>query len=453
MIDDRDLGIQTRTPLVGKIAEILGIIIYILFLNPVSFFLTDLLWIILSALVISHTLREQMQRGFIGVVIVIFLILVAIVWGAMLNSFLMGWFNRLVFGRPIFGNVGGADRVSFFTGLRASRLLHIEYDEADRDLAREFDRLDMDVTEYLLHKNYREFINKRFGSDPDKLAEAEGEWKEVWENKLLNMGLPDYTLRDAFDLDNIAYRVVPLKLTASASLISPLLKYFQLVMIFMVARVLNFDSPIITAVQVAVFVTLILSILWYIYHSYRISELEFAGNYENLPTDVQEHFADRFEPFLGKSLALRRVTVDKEYYGLVRSYQLRHILITALNTILMLVWVGLLLLIALITRSIDREYVFTWYRDLSLGILLIPLIFYVGFYLVSIFVQSFRSFLAAVVAGAVSAVLPFGITYLVTGEFEFNDINSAISSIVAGLGVAIATLIVTNMTNALSGEG
>jgi hypothetical protein len=365
----------------------------------------------------------------------------------------MGWFNRLVFGRPIFGKIGGADRVSFYTSLRASRLLHIEFDESDRGLAREFNRLDMDVTRYLLHQNYRAFINKHFAGNPEALAEAEGEWEDVWEKKLLNMGLADYKLRDAFDLDNIAYRVVPLKLTASASLISPLLKFFQLAMLYMVARVLNGESQIITAVQVAVFVSLILSILWYIYHSYRISELEFAGNYENLPADVQEHFSERFEPFLGKSLALRRVTVDKEYYGLVRSYQMRHILITALNTLLMLVWIGLLALIGLFTPSIDQSYVLTWYRDLSLGILLIPLIFYVGFYLVSIFVQSFRSFLSAVVAGAVSAVLPFGITYLVTGEFEFDDINSAISSIVAGLGVAIATLIVTNMTSALSDEG
>jgi hypothetical protein len=452
MIDDRELGIQPNTPLVGKIAEILGIIIYLLFLNPVAFFLTDLLWIVLSALVISHTLREQLQRGLWGFLIVVALVLVAVVWGAMLNAFLMGWFNRLVFGRPIFGRVGGADRVSFYTSLRASRLLHIEIDEADRDLAREFNRLDMDVTKYLLHQNYRAFINKRFAGNPEALAEAEGGWEDVWDKKLLNMGLPDYKLREAFGLDNIAYRVVPLKLTASASLISPLLKFFQLAMIYMVARVLNADSPIITAAQVAVFVTLILSILWNIYHSYRVSELEFAGNYESLPPDVQEHFADRFEPFLGKSLPLRRVTVDKEYYGLVRSYQMRHILITALNTILMLLWVGLLLLIALLTRSIDRNYVFSWYRDLSLGILLIPLIFYVGFYVVSIFVQSFRSFLSAVVAGAVSALLPFGITYLATGEFEFNDVNSAISSIVAGLGVAIAALIVNNMTSALSGE-
>jgi hypothetical protein len=452
MIDDRDLGIQSNTPLAGKIAEILGIIIYLLFLNPVAFFLTDLLWIILSALVISHTLREELQRGFWGFLIVVLLVLVSVVWGAMLNAFLMGWFNRLVFGRPIFGKVGGADRVSFYTSLRASRLLHIEIDEADRDLAREFDRLDMDVTKYLLHQNYQAFINKRFAGDPDALAKVGGEWEDVWENKLLNMGLPDYKLRDAFDLDNIAYRVVPLKLTASASLISPLLKFFQLAMLYMVARVLNADSPLITAVQVAVFASLILSILWNIYHSYRISELEFAGNYENLPADVQEHFAERFAPFLGKSLPLRRVTVDKEYYGLVRSYQMRHILITALNTLLMLLWIGLLLLIALLTRSIDRDYVFTWYRDFSLGILLIPPIFYVGFYLVSIFVQSFRSFLAAVVAGAVSAVLPFGITYLATGQFEFDDVNSAISSIVAGLGVAIATLIVTNLTSALSSE-
>jgi hypothetical protein len=453
MIDDRDLGIGSSTPLVGKIAEILGIIIYLLFLNPVAFFITDLLWIVLSALVISHTLRSQMQSGLLAIAVVVLLALVAVVWGAMLNTFLMGWFNRLVFGRPIFNKIGGADRASFFAALRASRLLHIEIDEADRDFAREFNRLDMDVTKYLLHRNYSAFVAKRFAADPDAQAKAEGEWESVWEKKLLDVGLPDYRLREAFDLDNLAYRVVPLKLTASASLISPLLKFFQLAMIYMVARVLNADSPVITAAQVAVFLTLILSILWNIYHSYRVSELEFAGNYENLPPDVQEHFAERFAPFLGKSLSLRRVTVDKEYYELVRSYQMRHILITALNTILMLLWVGLLLLIALVTRSVDREYVFAWYRDLSLGILLIPLIFYLGFYLVSIFVHSFRSFLAALVAGAASALLPFGITYLATGDFEFGDVNSALSSIVAGLGVTIATLIVTSLTSTLSGDG
>jgi hypothetical protein len=453
IVDDRDLGIGTGTPLVSKIAELLGIIIYLLFLNPVAFFITDLLWIVLSALVISHTLRDQVQRGLLGVAVVVLLVLVAVVWGAMLNAFLMGWFNRLVFGRPIFGKVGGADRASFFAALRASRLLHIEIDDADRDLAREFNRLDMDVTKYLIHQNYNAFVEKHFAADPDSRDRALGEWEDVWEKKLLDVGLPDYRLRDAFDLDNLAYRVVPLKLTASASLISPLLKFFQLAMIYLVARVLNFDSPVITAVQVAVFLTLILSILWNIYHSYRVSELEFAGNYETLPPDVREQFAERFAPYLGRSLSLRRVTVDQEYYALVRSYQMRYILITALNTILMLVWVGLLLLIALVIPSVDRSYLFTWYRDLSLGILLIPLVFYLGFYLVSIFVHSFRSFLAALVAGAVSALLPFGLTYLATGDFEFGDVNSALSSIVAGLGVTIATLIVTNLTSSLSGDG
>lgn len=447
-IEKEQLGIYSNTPFLEKIVRGIYTVVYFLFLNPVSFLLTDILYGILIVLLVSSKFRFFSGTPAMNWLVGIVLFIVFIIWGVLIVNYFFRWFNRVVFGRPVFGKIGGVDRTTFFTVLETSQNMEFKFGEDD-EYIKSFNQLDAEITEYLLKSNYVRLVD-----NDDSLSDGdiESRWKAVWEDQILNVGKGGLTTRDYLADDNLASRVIPGILSQSAQVIGPFINVFQLIMIYSLIRYLNGETQLLVTIQTGVFLTFILTILWFIFHAFQVSEIQLFVNYDNLPAEIKEKFAGKAKSFIGRKLYPLKITLTNRYYALVRGYTLRQILITLVNSALGLVMIGLILGFEVLRNSADREAIFAWYQQLAIGMLIIPVFFYIGFYLISVLIQNFRQVLLVLITGLLTAALPFIFNYLVTGNFPVNDVQVAINSAVSGLGVALSALVIANIKTLVEGE-
>jgi hypothetical protein len=85
--------------------------------------------------------------------------------------------------------------------------------------------------------------------------------------------------------------------------------------------------------------------------------------------------------------------------------------------------------------------VLSWYEYFSIGVILLPFVFIIGFYLTSIIIQNFRQVIAHIILALLTVVLPFAIIYLFTGHFEFIEVKNAVLGFIGGLSVLLSTVI------------
>jgi hypothetical protein len=431
-----DLGIGPEIPFLQKILKFISTIMRFLFLNPHSLWISDTIWIILLVIIVSSTLRFYLDNIFFNIGIIALLIFTVFAWGYLLVRFILPWFIRLLFGGPVFEKLGGQARKSFFTALKCANAMKYEFKGKDLETIKEFNKLDIEIVEEILKTNYRKKIYK---SDSTDSEDFESKWSKVWNEKILDISTEGISYRDFLSEDKFASRTIGPTMAGSTIVIAPLVKTFQLIMIYLIFSLINGSIEVLAVIQAGVLLCFILSIIWFIHHSYQITEISFSVI--NLPEEIKEKFSDRLKQFLGKTVIPKRIIVQNRYFSLMRNYQARHMAIAFLNSILILVLVGIILIIGFLSSLTNVGDMTSWYAYFSIGVILLPFAFITGFYLTSMIIQNFRQLLAPIILGLLAVVLPFAINYLFTGYFEFIEIKNVILSFISGLSVTLATII------------
>lgn len=440
MEDKRDLGIYSDVPWLYRIMKAIAFTMNVLFLKPISFFLSDFIILILAVLIITGKLRFYVDSALLDTGIVIIIVIIALILGYLLSKALP-WLSRILFGKPVFGKIGGLDRKTFFTSLKCIDNIKFEFIEEDVERVKNFNKLDAEITEEILKQNYLKDVYNPAAAQAGTFSALDfrSEWEKVWNEEILTVGTDGITFKDAMSEDNAALRVIPLKLVGSALLISPLIKVFQIIMIFFISRFLNGESQLLLVIQLGVFFSFILSVLWYIFNSHQMVEMPMS--FVNIPENIKSKFSDRIDQFTGKTFRPKKITVKKRYFSLVRSYELRQILVTFQNSILLLVLVGIVLLIGLLGSPGNRDAIASWYKNFSIGLIILPFAFYIGFYIVSVITQHIKRVLAPIVAALVAALAPLFVNYLYTGSFQLGEAKIAIMGVITGAGVLVGTAI------------
>jgi hypothetical protein len=442
-----DLGIYSEVPFMQRILTIIDSMVWVLLANPISAALVDIIWGVLIAIFISSKLRSYSDSMIFGIVIIGILFAFFIVWGWML-SLILQKVSRLAFGKPIFGKLGGVPEKQFFTLMKCAQALKLDFKDEDWVRVKEFNNLDNEIIEEILKFKYRENVyNSSASKEP---SDFESEWSKIWNDKILKIGTEGFTFKDILSEGNLAFRIMPLKLDATTQIMVPFIKVFQLIMIYFILGFLNGSGELLTIIQIGVFLSFIISIIWFIHHSYRLAEIPFLDPTMGLPENIRLKFSDRSKAFIGLTVRPIRITVKKRYHSLIRDYLGTFIVTgTFLNTVLLLVLTGITLFIGIIWFPTNKDSILLWYKNLIIGILLLPVGFIIGYYLTFLILQNVRKFLAPIVAGLLGAGLPFVLDYLLTGRIELNDAKTAIFAFSAGLSTLLSTAIISQMSKVI----
>ena len=110
-------------------------------------------------------------------------------------------------------------------------------------------------------------------------------------------------------------------------------------------------------------------------------------------------------------------------------------------------------LLGIIWIPININVIFPWYKNLIIGILLLPVGFIVGYYMTFFILQHIRSILAPIVAGLLGAGLPFALDYLLTGRIELDEAKNAIFAATIGLSALLSTALSTSIISQLRKGG
>ncbi|MEZ4883304.1 MAG: hypothetical protein R3E32_01115 [Chitinophagales bacterium] len=447
MDQEQNLGIYSDIPVSRRIVDWLSRMVDLLFLRPWSMIIGDAVWVLVSIFALTAHFRYFTQNAMSNILLFVILAGFTYIYGNLVTSHIIPRTYQWFFGRAVFGLLGGLDKATFFTLLNTSKLTKFSMKAEDQAIAEEFCEVDNDLTKALFRDRYYE-IYKNANVSPEELEES---WERVWENQVLPVSSGKVSFEEARKTDNIALRVLPLKFQNMSLLISPFIKFFQLISVCLIATFLANAHSLLFAIQVIVALNILLSLVWYMLHSYQISEVPLlTANLQYFSQSIIDRFGERLNKFAGKVLIPKNITIDRAYFSEIRNYQARHILLyTILNTFFLLCMLGITFFMDIV---LGTNIALVWYKQFAIGLLLLPFVFLLGFYFISIIIQNVRRVTASVLVGLTTAVLPFVIYYLVTGNFEVEKVQNGIWASVAGIVGVLSTTIAGQFKEILESE-
>ncbi|QQS30316.1 MAG: hypothetical protein IPM47_05035 [Sphingobacteriales bacterium] len=448
-INHDELGIYSSAPKSSvHFVERLTKAFYYLFLHPRAVIAGDILWVLVGIGSVTWFFRNS-GNIWLSVILCIALLGISLAYSNILPR-IYTWFTTLFFGKPVFGKLGGLDRVTFFTILKSSPKIRIDLKESEKEIAKKFCELDNDLTEGLFRERYYALYGEQASREG---TDMEAQWKNLWENKLLMVGTGKATFQNVRNTENLGFRVMPLKLQNATMLISPFIKFFQLFGIVLIVAYLAEWMSLLTAIQIMVALNLILSIFWYLLYSYNMSDIALIVPDETvLSKDLYQKHADKISGLQNKSIKPINITIENSFFTDIRTHQLRFIgAFTLLNSLYIL---GMLLLVVGAQALFIGlgEPASKWYLLFGLGILLLPIGFYVGFFFISVIIQHFRKVLGSLVVGVTTAVLPFFIYYLIKGQLQINEVQNGIWAALSGITTILSTIVASQFREILESE-
>src|SRR5688572_2106000 len=147
MNDPKTLGIYSEVPLLDKIQKTIGSVLYLLFGNTLASFLWDMGFIITAAIIFTHELRENSRDNFVEFVVIVIFIVLFLIWGAILGKYVFPRFGEAVFGKLIFGKIGGLQKRLFFTTLKCSDAIQFEFEKEDLKVVKALSEIDSELTQ------------------------------------------------------------------------------------------------------------------------------------------------------------------------------------------------------------------------------------------------------------------------------------------------------------------
>ena len=452
MPDDSDLGIYSEVPFLDSLQRGLTRLLTFLFLTKAASFAWDLGYVLVVSAVIGWQAWVHARSVTFGVCLMVILFLVFAVWGLLLTRTLPVLL-RLQYGPPVFGALGGLPRRLFFLVVRCADAFKWAFAPEDLERVKTFGRIDRDVSEWSLKSAYHNvFAAKR----PPELQDFEESWSHVWRENILDLEIqvgPNRFLKfeEALAEDNFGIRIEPVKLTVVSTILAPIVKMVQLVMICLLARFLDGKIHLLTVVQSGLFVSLIVCLILFLYHAHQNAVIPFVGSMvPNLPEQLKQ----QLKPFEGLTIRPKKVSVTKRYLTLIQNHFAEGLaLLTFVNALSSLLIVSIVLLVTWVWHRDILAEVVPWYRELSVGLLFIPLGLLATYFVMFLVLRNVKLILAPLVVGLLMALLPYALTYLVGGRIDLSQVKNALVAVFMGLGTGLTTLVASRVKKIMENDG
>ncbi len=443
MQEDEDLGIRSDVPLSKRLGSIGPIFLEILDIQALDF-IFGILSIVVIVLGLYYYLGFWLS---VGVFIALFFVLGG--WGWLTNLFLDQWINIVSFGGPVYGKLGGLGRKLFFINLKASDAIEIELDPLDAKKLKDFLQLLINYEQARLKLAYRELVYSPIHGEIDQ-ADFESKWTSIWEDQILELQTDHLKFKDVLKNSNYAYLFASGSILQMTPRMSRLFILFQLASLYLVALLLRDRIQFLFVIQAGVFLSFIFALLWYIAVSFSYNKFFTFVDLDSIPESLREKYWEPLKSLSGILFQPRELRVRSKFYAVMREFQVRLILSGINYSGGALLLVGACFLIARLLNIPELEF---WYSSLAVAVLVAPIFLGLGFYLISIILQSSRQVVAPLIAGLLGAALPFVIEFIITGEFKLDLAENAVSSVISGLGILLTTVVTTHIQETVEGKG
>ena len=449
-----DLGIYSESPSsldLHRISKFISIVILaiisLLFGNEKLRKIWGIIIVVFYSIIVSGGLRFHSDNTFYSVAIIIILFVFLCIIGFLMQKNLHR-IMRLIFGPPIFGKLGGIPRKMFFTAMRCSNAIEYEFVDKDSKNMKEFNKLDIDITEETLKKQHRENVFKASG--PTDSSDFENKWSKVWKEQILEIKTVEgISFRDSLSEEKFSSRVVIFRLIQSVQILPPLIWVCQLIMLWLISQGLSQSIAVVTIIQVGVFLCFMISIIWLIFTTFHMDKITLMVE-PSLPKEIKELYSDRLKKIIGKRVKPKKIIIKKPYYSLMRNFHARLFFFSGsfIDSLILLMLVGISLFIGALWShtNINMGEIIYWYKYFALSVILLPFAIITGFYLTSIIIQRFKLILAPIILGLLTAALPFAINYLLIGDFEFVELKNSVLTFIAGMGVFLTAIVVSQLS-------
>lgn len=433
MPNDKDeyLGLGPEVPLVNRFASVIGTVLMKL---QGRWFGTAV--VVSLAAIVGSEIKSWPSGVLFGFAAVgVFLIL------GSLSGAIMSFVLRMVMGRPAFGRIG-APRHNLIAGMKSADAWSYEFDPEDWQKVREFMKLDDEILEENLKVAYKAAYVENPGGLDDEVASSapsegdfEARWPAVWKT-ILDVPLEGHTLRNALAEEKFASRAMIALLPALTWLVKPLVDIIYLTMIVLTALYLHGSVELLNVVQVGVALLFILSITLFILLSQKIvGHVHFYPEQMPLGEEIERKYSDRLAAIRNQTVKpSARLTNTSLYLSITRGYFIRILSISFQTSLAVLLLVAAAVVASILLASGDRDSFLPWYRDFSIGVVLLPVAMIVGFFVTFEILQRLKQLLAPLALGALGVVAPFAVVYLSTGRFEPNELQNDLVGVLAGAG-------------------
>lgn len=431
----RERFLERDSPIASRVMRIINVFLGILFTIRLTSLLFDLGSTFVLIWVATAYFRDAVQNTSLEIGVFLALYALLVLHGRLLNQH-PALVTKLFDGPPAFRPLGGLQRSPLRAAIRASRQLRVEFDSGDRAIIEQLTKLDLETTETVLKSK---FLKLDRGSQTDQ----EERWRDIWEHEVLDYRVGEATLRETFGPPSYASILLPLRLLGVRSLVSPIFKIFQVVLVWSAYRYLNNDQSLLSVLQIGIVFSVTLSMLIYLNHSLALSEIQIIRTSDELPEAIRE----QAEPLIGRKAFPTRISILSGYFESVGRYFLRVITVgTFYNAFLTLSLLALSLGAGVAFAGDKSDELLSSYGSLALALVLIPVAMVTAHYAVTLLIQYLRHFAAVVIGGLVTALLPLGIQYAARGSVP-RDATTVLSASTSGSVGAFATAIGTMLTN------
>ena len=433
-----DFGIYADVPFLFHLSQRLNIGIWLIMANPIMQVVWDIAFGILLIAIVSAEVRQASSSRALSLFLFVLLGLAFSVAGWLMVRRGLPIIERAISGRPLFGQLGGPRVAAIRALARASRELHVEFSPDDQETLKSLIEVDIKYLDLLTEKR---FIDLHPGSSPND-PDVARKWRELWDEKLMKITVEGMTLQELFATG--AFSLIFPKMLAARSLFGMVYKIYLGIVLFLGYQALHDHTRLLLLFQVSLVLSLIISACLYLNYSALFNEMTIRW----LGPDRPASLAPVIDSLEGRVIRPKTLRHDDGYIAALRGAFARGLgAVMGWNALLTLFLIALTLTVGLITLPASRAHLISSSVSLAIVVLLIPIGLLIGHYLMFFLLQNLHRVAATAAGGAVAALLPPAVAYLVTGRLS-KDATVLISAAVSGAAGAIALWISSQLKRA-----
>jgi hypothetical protein len=441
-------GIYDEVPFLDKVQRFLNQVLTLLFMNNPAVMVREIGSIIFMSVIVSRDARLHSSSREFRIALITVLIVAFAAWGRWILAEFMGpLIARLAYGSNVFGVLGGVPSRTFFTAVKGAFHIDYEFHEEDQKTVILFCGADRELVKLGLRENYEELNKERpAGAAPPP------DFEEIWTRNILpirtQVGPNRFvTYGEVIASGNIGVTVEAPRLMNVSVLVAPIIGIMQLTMVYLLARLLDGQTTLLTVIQVTLFLNLLLALVIFNYHAHQSTELpltflEQPGITEQLQEDINT--------LTGRVLRPKKITMKKGYLGLIQGYFSVLVMSAAfLNTLSTFLLVGIVLALTHFWQPAAMQAISPWYWQFSQGLLLVAAGMVLTYHAVFLILRNFKMLLAPIVSGLIVVVVPYACIYLAGGHVDFSEAKNSIIAVITGAGALLATAISSSVKKAM----
>jgi hypothetical protein len=436
------LGEGFALPLMTRVTRALNLVVWLLVVNTMA----RLVWELGLTGLLVYAITEPARAGIPGwggwLLVIGFTVLVSIV-GYQIARRLRPKTRiyRWMFGRPAFGVLGGPESRILTMTMSSLAAMKLIFRREDDDYFGEQQELDEQTIEAIFRDNY----NRVIGEKDSVLAGTE--WSTVWP-ELLAREIDGVSFADA--IRSRAYGALLYRLRSEHMLTAPIVALLSLVTGWLGVRAaLHPDtSHLLLFGQVALLGGLLLALLLCVNHIHMFAQLTVFGDksmseaeVKIVPESLRDRYKAHIDLYKGRVIKPESFEYDSRFVRAASRYF--SWIVTAwavMNAVIIAPLVVLATVVGLVVSDHSTSELLTYAARMLCAIGALPVLMLIGLVLGFTLMQNARRFTYLLLAGAILAFLPQGITFFLTGKVsagQLGVISSVVTAVIGALGAAV----------------